>query len=104
MSNLVVTFGRALGNPPIMMGRSCRTESVLIGSGGELSDMVCDPSDNHGENACELLAEADCWVCIGAAPTAAAPGSDPTDSFKMLTGERVNRTLVKGDRVAVKSA
>lgn len=102
MADLIVTFGRIVG--PVMGGRNCRTEAMLITSPAEVSDMVCDPSDNFNENVADLLAGADCWVEIGASPVAAAPGSDPSDSFKMLSGERVQRSIVKGDRVSVISA
>lgn len=99
MSNLVVSFGRIVG--PVMLGRDCRTELIAITTVTS-GTMVCDPGDHHQENVADLLAEAACWVCIGASPTAAVNGSN--GSFKMLEGERHQRALVKGDKVSVIAA
>lgn len=102
MSNLIVTFCRALGSPPVIVGRNCRSEAIAIGSSATLGDMVCDAGSNHEENVADLYAEADCWVDIATAPIAEIPGTDPwITSFFMATGERTQRTIAKGDRVSV---
>lgn len=105
MASLKVTFGRALTNVPIMMGRDRRTELIEIGASAASGNMICDPTDNNHENAADLQAEAACWVEIGASPEANAPGTDPdTNSFYMAAGERLQCAIVKGDRVSVVTA
>lgn len=98
MANLVVTFRRAQGTPPVMVGRNARTESVAIGGTSAPTTMVCDPSDNNQESIADLYAAAACWVKIGdGTPVATANGT----SAYMAEGERLQFTIVKGDRVAV---
>lgn len=105
MASLKVTFGRALSNVPIMLGRNRRTELVEISASPVSGTMICDPTDNNNENAADLQAEAACWVEIGESPEANAPGTDPdTNSFYMAAGERLQCAIVKGDRVSVITA
>lgn len=98
MANLVVTFRRALGNPPVMVGRNARSESIAIGASSAPGTLVCDPSDNNGESCVDLYAGAACWVKIGPGTPVAAAN---TTSFFMAEGERLQFSLVKDDRVAV---
>lgn len=102
MSDLKVTFGRGVGNPPVLVGANRRSEAMTISGTAELGDLVCDSGSFHGENIADLYAEANCWVQIGPSPTAEAPGTDPYgNSFFMATGERIQVLIAKGDRVSV---
>lgn len=102
MANLEVTFGRATDNPPIMIGRNCRSESITIGATSDQGDLICDAGSYHGENVADLYAGGNCWVQIGSNPSAEPPGTDPySESFFMATGERMQKSIAKGDRVAV---
>ena len=101
MADLVVTFGRIAG--PVMRGRDCRSERIAIAAGTDptIGQMVCDPGDNEGENVADLLAEAACWVEIGPDSFAHDPLNTTTTSFKMASGERLQKAIQKGDKVSV---
>lgn len=102
MADLIVTFGRGIGNPPVLYGAHRRSESIAIGGSATLSDLVCDPGSFNMENIADLYAGANCWVQIGSSPTAEPTGTDPyTQGFYMASGERMQFAIVKGDRVSV---
>lgn len=102
MSNVYVTFGRALGSPPVLVGDNRRTEIIAIGGTATSGTLVCDAGSHHQENTADILAEAACWVEIGQNPTATPPGTDPdTTSFYMAAAERLQFSIVKGDKVSV---
>lgn len=107
MANLWVTFGRARATPPLMDG-SGRTEPVEIGAEAAATTMVAGTAGARGEDACELLAEADCFVSIGEEPEAEDPNgtgaASPSASFPMKSGERLNRGIKAGDKVSVITA
>lgn len=107
MAFLIVTFTRAGSDLPVMSGRIARTEKLLITSGQTdpvVGNLVCDPGDNNQENVVDLLAEAACWVEIGENPAADDPSGGMGASFKLKEGERMQRFVVKGDRVSVVTA
>lgn len=102
MAKLWVTFGRARSNPPLMDG-SGRTEGLDIGSETSTT-MIAGTAGLRGEDACELVAEADCFVSIGDDPEAEVPAGPGSSSFPMKSGERLNRGLKAGDKISVIAA
>lgn len=103
MADVIVTFGRALGNPPVMQGNPRRTVTLTIsGTAATTSIAAGDVAGNRGENIVDLLAGADCWVEIGPDPTAAAPSSAPENrSWPMKSGERMQMNVDEGDKVSI---
>lgn len=98
MSDLIVTFTRAIVDPPraaivpLEVARQARSEVVPIGTGGDTTTAAAAA----GENVISLLAEADCWIDIGEDPEAAVG-----TSRKMLEGERLQFWAQLGDKVSV---
>lgn len=103
MANLWVTFGRSRAQPPLMDG-SGRTEALEIGAEAASTTMVAGSAGARGEDACELVAEADCFVSIGPEPEAEVPDAPGSASFPMKSGERLNRGLKADDKVSVVAA
>ncbi len=104
MSYLIVTFGHASSDIPVMNGRNRRTEKLTIAAPASdpvVTTMVCDAGSNHGENIVDLFAEAKCWVEVGAAADAVDPSSGIGTSFVMNAAERLQFSIVKGDIVSV---
>ena len=107
MSDLIVSFVRISTSQiglavPVEVGGSSRTEAIAIGASSERSTY----SAASGEAVVDVLAGADCWVEVGANPTAAAVASNTAGngtgtSRKMLSGERMQFTVAAGDKVAV---
>lgn len=104
MADLVVTFCRTkrsgADETAVPLGRGVRTTALLITS----SSQVTADAAGTGEYV-SLLANAACWVQIGAAPTADALASSETaqgtDVWPMAEGERMDRAVQAGDKVAV---
>lgn len=105
MAYLIVTFGRAGGDVPVMRGANQRTEKLSIDAAttdpAPATEMVADAGSNYGENVVDLIAEAKCWVEIGPDPDAGDSGSGIGNSFVMLLGERRQYSIAKGDKVSV---
>lgn len=107
MSDLIVSFVRTAtsqigGALPVEVGGSARTEAVAIGAASEQTSY----SAASGESIVDVLAGADCWVEVGANPTAAAVASNTAGngtgtSRKIMSGERMQFTVAAGDKVAV---
>lgn len=95
MATLIVTLSRINAtrdyDPPVAQGSGCRTETVAMPGTGALTAA--------GEEIVELLADADCWVAIGAAPDV-----DGTDVRKLKADIPYTFGLVDGDKVKVKAA
>jgi hypothetical protein len=96
MADLIVTYTTALAAvsrpAPVESGEDERTETIEIGAESAAGTLTAA----DGEFIVSLLAEADCWVKIGADPTAVA-GS----GRKLLEGERAQYSIRPGSRVAV---
>ncbi len=101
MADLVVVFTKAIKSAPTVLivpleiGSETDTEVVSIGtSSDETTKVAAD-----GRDIVDILAGADCWIAIGANPTA-VEGS----GRMMLEGERLQFTVSAGDKVAVIAA
>lgn len=102
MADLIVTFGKASGDPPVMQGRGRRTEVLTISGSSDTTTMAAGTSGHRGENIADLLALGDCWVEIGTTPDAVEPGAAPANkSWPMQEGERMQMDLDDGDKVSV---
>lgn len=107
MAFLDVTFGRGLGNPPVMVGRGRRTERLTIDEAATdpaVTEMVCDEGGRESENIADLVAGADCYVSIGPDPDAEIPEAANSASWLMKSGERLQMGIRRGDRVSVVAA
>lgn len=109
MADLIVTFGRASGDPPVMYGSGRRTEVLAIAASATdpvVTAMSSDDSPGHrSENVVDLYAGADCWVEIGVDPVAAVPDAPPANkSFFMKSGDRHQAYLRSGEKVSVVAA
>lgn len=104
MANLYVTFGRAIGNPPLMIAATQRSATLFIAVGSTDSVVTTLAADDK-HNAVDLKAEADCWVDIGPDADAGEPGVDGSDtSFFMAEGERIQKIVDEHDKVSVVAA
>jgi len=103
MANLIVTFGRGSGDPPVMYGSGRRTEVLAIGGSAVATTMANqDGGAQTSENCADMYADTDCWVEIGAAPVASAPAAAPNNkSFAISAGERHWAYLRPGEKVSV---
>ncbi|TIU59359.1 MAG: sn-glycerol-1-phosphate dehydrogenase [Mesorhizobium sp.] len=95
MATLIVTLSRINAtrdyDPPVSQGSGCRTESITIPNTGDLTA--------DGETIVELLADADCWVAVGAAPDV-----DGTDVRKLKADIPYTFGISDGEKVKVKAA
>ena len=100
MADLIITYTRAVSDPPrnqiipLEVGSDVETEVEVIGG----SSVATTAAANAQRRIASLLAGADCWIAIGAAPTAVAAGAT---CRKMLAGERLQFLLTPGEKVAV---
>jgi hypothetical protein len=95
--SLIVTYTSSVGagysqSVPIEVGSNTDTESISVGG----SSTAGSKSATAGRPIASLLAEEDCWIMIGSAPTAVA-GS----GRKMLADERLQFQCAVGEKVAV---
>jgi len=100
MANLYVTFGRAIGSPPLMIASNARSAKLAIGGSPALTTIAAD----RIHTAVDLYAEAACWVDVGQNPAAADPGTAGGISFYMGQGERMQKVCDHGDKVSVVAA
>lgn len=104
MANLYVTFGRAIGSPPLMIAATCRSAKLVIAA-GETDSVVTTLAADDTHNAVDLYAEASCWVDIGPDADAGEPGVDGNEtSFFMASGERNYKVVDEHDKVSVVAA
>lgn len=106
MANLYLTFTSAFPSPakargvPVAVGSSARSETIEIPSasaGPETGTL----SAASGEDVVELLAEADCWVAIGANPNPDAV-SDGAQLARVVKADLPYQfSVAAGDKVAV---
>jgi hypothetical protein len=107
MANLYICFGRAQGDPPVMVARSQRSAVLQLTPTGQpqpaatpvqvTSTMMAVDIDT----AIDCYTEVDCWVDIGPNPNAGLPGTAGNiTSFFMARGERVRKAIDKGDKVS----
>lgn len=93
MATLIVTLSRIDASrdydAPVAQGAGCRTESITMPATGGLSA--------DGEEIVELLADADCWVAVGAAPDA-----DSADRRKLKADVPYTFGIHDGQKVAAK--
>lgn len=102
MADVIVTFGRASGSPPLMQGRGRRTQSLTIGGEAVATSLSASIAGSRGDNVVDILALGDCWVEIGPEPVAAAPGAAPANkSWPMKSGERMQFDVDDGEKVSV---
>jgi hypothetical protein len=108
MADLIVTFGRADGSPPLLNDEPIRTRVLTISAPSTdpvvTSIAVGDAVGHRQENAVELIAGAACWVSIGPDPVAERPDAGATGSFHMLSGQVTHRSVKAGSKVSVVSA
>lgn len=101
MSTLIVTFSRIDGShhyiAPVAKGANVRTETITMDGTGALSAEA-------GEGIVELLADADCWVAIGANPDATIATDGTGAARKLLSGTHYTFHVSTGDTVAVEAA
>jgi len=101
---LHITFGRAIGSPPLMVAATQRSTKLEIVA-GETDSAITTLAADDTDNAVDLLAELDCWVDIGQGADAGEPGVDGRiSSFRMATGERLQKIVDEGDKVSVVAA
>lgn len=97
MATLIVTYSRINAShhyvAPVAQGSNVRTESITIPGTGSLTASA-------PEEIVELLADADCWVAIGAAPDASVQAS----SRKLVAGLPFQFSVSHGDKVDVEAA
>lgn len=100
MATLIVTYshinGRNTFNPPVAQGAGVRTETLTIPATGTLTAAT--------EQVVELLADADCWVAIGAAPDAGVATDGTAAARKLTAGVPYAFSVAEGDKVAVEAA
>lgn len=100
MATLIVTFshinGRRTFNPPVAQGSNVRTETLTMPATGALVAA--------GEHIIELLADADCWVAIGAAPDPAIATDGTGAARKLRANIPYSFDVSDGDKVAVEAA
>lgn len=94
MATLIVTYSRIDGShnyvAPVAQGSNVRTESITMPATGTLAAEA-------PEEIVELLADADCWVAIGAAPDASVQAT----SRRLKSGVPYQFHVVAGDKVGV---
>lgn len=103
MADLQITFGRHIGTPgaPIMDGNKSRTFKLTMSGSNTVSTFAAIA----GDNVVRLVAGAACYVDVGAAPVAAAPGStNPVKGFYMASGGTLELATEVGEKVAVITA
>lgn len=102
MADVIVTFGRASGSPPVMQGKGRRTEVLTLSGSAATTTLSASTAGSRGENIVDILALGDCWVEIGPNPAAAAPGSPPANkSWPMSDGDRMQFDVDDNDKVSV---
>lgn len=109
MSSLTLTLSSAFSNParayavPLANGEDARTEIIAIPAataGASTGTLICAAD----ENCLELVADADCWVAIGATPDPEA-ASDGTRAARLLkSGIPYQYRIREGSAVAVVEA
>jgi hypothetical protein len=100
MAELVITFSKIDSSEgfdaPLARGSDCRTEVVTMPDTGTLVAA--------GEQAVELLADADCWVAIGPEPDPNLATDGTGVTRKLKAGLPYCYGLRDGDKVAVVAA
>jgi hypothetical protein len=109
MPNLYITFGRATGNPPLMVASTQRSAVMQIGPTGQpqpvLPPVMSTLTAQDIDTAVDLYTDSDCWVDIGPDAKAGTPGSEGRiSSFFMGRGERVRKRIDSGDKVSAVAA
>lgn len=104
MADLIVSFARAHGTPPLLEANSIRTEILEIAA-AVTEAVVTELAARKTDNCIDLCAGADCWVAIGADPDAGNPSdSQFQSSFKMKSGERLQIWAEYPSKVSVVAA
>lgn len=100
MPSLIVTFSRIDAThhyvAPVANGSGARTETLTMPA--ESSAAAA------GEEIVELLADADCWVAIGATPDTTIATDGTGAARKLLADTAYQFRVAAGDIVAVEAA
>jgi len=103
---LIVTFtshvlaSRPVHVAPLSVGAAARTEQLEPATASAVTTLAAEA----GEDVVELLAQEDCWYAIGADPDAEIPSAPGSASRPLLAGERTEKSVSPGDKVAVIAA
>lgn len=106
MADLIVTFTKIsapspLYSDPLEIGSMARCEAINIGADSACSTLAAAA----GEDIISLLANADCWIAIGAKPRAAAVVAGAIGvGRKLLSGTDSQFAVSIGDKIAVVQA
>ncbi|RWO57116.1 hypothetical protein [Mesorhizobium sp.] len=100
MATLIVTLSRLNARrhatAPVAQGSQCRTETIPMPASG---DLVA-----NGEEIVELLADADCWVAIGADPDSSLATDGTGTARKLKADVPYTFGIQDGEKVAVEAA